>query len=134
MSADLEGVTVLAWGAQVPDCLASLSMAKKGLGPGAVANAVGSQIINVFIGLGLPYAIAGSSPLNTGGASTTSSQPESTATLCPNETHVLACVNHLKPARIYRHSAPTKPVRSRGLSKLRNGLCSAQAWRCTSRA
>ena len=26
---------------------------------GAVANAVGSQIINVFIGLGLPYAIAG---------------------------------------------------------------------------
>jgi len=67
MSADLEGVTVLAWGAQVPDCLASLSMAKKGLGPGAVANAVGSQIINVFIGLGLPYAIAGSSPLNTGG-------------------------------------------------------------------
>ena len=64
MSADLEGVTVLAWGAQVPDCLASLSMAKKGLGPGAVANAVGSQIINVFIGLGLPYAIAGASLLN----------------------------------------------------------------------
>ena len=57
MSEDLEGVTVLAWGAQVPDCLASVSMAKKGLGPGAVANAVGSQIINVFIGLGLPYAI-----------------------------------------------------------------------------
>ena len=25
-----------------------------GLGPGAVANAVGSQIINVFIGLGVP--------------------------------------------------------------------------------
>eukprot|EP01052_Picozoa_sp_SAG31_P023409 SAG31_NODE_1928_length_6883_cov_6.045106_6_plen_139_part_00 len=35
------------------------------MGAGAVANAVGSQIINVFIGLGLPYAIAGSSPLNT---------------------------------------------------------------------
>jgi sodium/potassium/calcium exchanger 5 len=69
MSEDLEGVTVLAWGAQVPDCLASISMAKKGLGPGAVANAVGSQIINVFIGLGLPYAIAGSSPLNTAGVS-----------------------------------------------------------------
>ena len=55
-----------------------------------VANAVGSQIINVFIGLGLPYAIAGSSPLNTGGASTISTQPEATATLCPNETRVLA--------------------------------------------
>ena len=41
MSDDLEGVTVLAWGAQVPDCLASVAMAKKGLGPGAVANAVG---------------------------------------------------------------------------------------------
>ena len=26
------GVTVLAWGAQVPDCLASVAMAKKGLG------------------------------------------------------------------------------------------------------
>ena len=64
MSDDLEGVTVLAWGAQVPDCLASVAMAKKGLGPGAVANAVGSQIINVFIGLGLPYAIAGASLLN----------------------------------------------------------------------
>ena len=35
---------------QVPDCLASIAMAKKGLGPGAVANAIGSQIINIFIG------------------------------------------------------------------------------------
>ena len=42
MSDDLEGVTVLAWGAQVPDCLASVALAKKGLGPGAVANADGS--------------------------------------------------------------------------------------------
>ena len=76
-----------------------------------MANAVGSQIINVFIGLGLPYAIAGSSPLNTGGASTISRQPEATATL-----------------------PPTKPVRSLGLSKLRVDLCSAQVWLCTSRA
>ena len=38
------------------------------MGAGAVANAVGSQIINVFIGLGLPYAIAGAAPLNTDGA------------------------------------------------------------------
>ena len=109
MSADLEGVTVLAWGAQVPDCLASLSMAKKGLGPGAVANAVGSQIINVFIGLGLPYAIAGSSPLNTGGASTISRQPEATATLCPNETRVVAWAELV-------------------------ACWLAQVWRCTSRA
>jgi hypothetical protein len=35
------------WGAQVPDTIASVAMAKRGLGPGAVANAVGSQIINV---------------------------------------------------------------------------------------
>ena len=47
MSENLEGVTILAWGAQVPDMLASVAMAKKGFGPGAVANAVGSQIINV---------------------------------------------------------------------------------------
>ena len=37
---------------------------------GAVANAVGSQIINVFIGLGLPYAIAGSSLLDIHGVMT----------------------------------------------------------------
>eukprot|EP01048_Picozoa_sp_COSAG05_P030280 COSAG05_NODE_10427_length_566_cov_0.873662_1_plen_165_part_00 len=48
MSENLEGVTILAWGAQVPDMLASVAMAKKGFGPGAVANAVGSQIINVW--------------------------------------------------------------------------------------
>ena len=67
MSENLEGVTVLAWGAQVPDCLASIAMAKKGLGPGAVANAIGSQIINVFIGLGVPFAIAGHASLHTDG-------------------------------------------------------------------
>ena len=32
MSEGLEGVTILAWGAQVPDCLASVAMAKKGMG------------------------------------------------------------------------------------------------------
>ena len=32
MSEGLEGVTVLAWGAQVPDTLASVAMAKKGMG------------------------------------------------------------------------------------------------------
>eukprot|EP01047_Picozoa_sp_COSAG01_P022678 COSAG01_NODE_1356_length_10592_cov_4.971995_5_plen_68_part_00 len=31
----------------MPDTIASVAMAKRGLGPGAVANAVGSQIINV---------------------------------------------------------------------------------------
>ena len=86
---------------------------------------MGSQIINVFIGLGLPYAIAGSSPLNTGGASTTSSQPESTATLCPNETHVLAWTERV---------AQLCPNETRALAWAEQVAQLAQVWRCTSRA
>jgi len=52
---NLEGSFVLAVGAQIPDTLASLSMAKQGLGPGAVGNAIGSQTINVLLGVGLPF-------------------------------------------------------------------------------
>ena len=49
----IEGAVILALGAQVPDALASVSMARQGLGGGALGNAIGSQVINVLLGFGL---------------------------------------------------------------------------------
>ena len=51
------GGTLLALGAQVPDTIASLAMAKNNMANGAVSNAIGSQIINITLGTGLPYLI-----------------------------------------------------------------------------
>jgi len=51
------GIVVVAAGAQVPDALASVAVAKRGEGPAAIANAVGAQVLNVLVGLGLPFAL-----------------------------------------------------------------------------
>ena len=51
------GGTLLALGAQVPDTIASLAMARNNMANGAVSNAIGSQIINITLGTGLPYLI-----------------------------------------------------------------------------
>lgn len=40
-----------------PDGLASVGMARAGLGQGAIANAMGAQIVNVFLGVGLPFLL-----------------------------------------------------------------------------
>ena len=53
----LSGVTILALGAQIPDAFGSMSVAKQGQGPSAVSNAIGSQIINICIGLALPFLV-----------------------------------------------------------------------------
>jgi len=53
----LSGMTLIAMGAEVPDCVASMALAKKGEGPAAVSNCLNSQIINLLVGLGLPYLI-----------------------------------------------------------------------------
>ena len=53
----LSGVTLVALGAEVPDTIASIACAKGGHGPSAVSNCLNSQIINLLIGLGLPYLI-----------------------------------------------------------------------------
>jgi hypothetical protein len=53
----ISGATLLALGAQVPDTIASVSMAKKGMADGAISNAIGSQVINVTLGTGLPFLI-----------------------------------------------------------------------------
>ena len=50
-------LTVLAVGTSVPDMISSIIVAKQGRGGMAVSNAVGSNIFDIFIGLGLPWLI-----------------------------------------------------------------------------
>jgi len=52
------GVTVVAFGAEVPDTISSVAAAKAGEGSMALANCMGSQITNILVGLGLPYLIS----------------------------------------------------------------------------
>ncbi len=59
-------LTVLAVGTSVPDMISSVIVAKQGRGGMAVSNAVGSNIFDIFIGLGLPwfvYILVTDSPL-----------------------------------------------------------------------
>mmetsp|Transcript_24781 Transcript_24781/g.98383 ORF Transcript_24781/g.98383 Transcript_24781/m.98383 type:complete len:341 (+) Transcript_24781:858-1880(+) len=51
------GMTLLAVGAQVPDCIAAVELARNGQADSALAQAVGSQVINITFGLGLPFAV-----------------------------------------------------------------------------
>ena len=41
----------------IPDCIASLVVAKEGRGDMAIANAVGSNIFDIWLGLGAPWMI-----------------------------------------------------------------------------
>ncbi len=50
-------LTVLAVGTSVPDMFSSLIVSKQGRGGMAVSNAVGSNIFDILIGLGLPFII-----------------------------------------------------------------------------
>ena len=52
------GLITIAIGAEIPDTIQSVTMAKRGYGSMAVSNALGSQIINILLGLGLPWLIA----------------------------------------------------------------------------
>lgn len=51
------GLTVLAAGTSIPDLVSSMIVAKQGRGGMAISNAIGSNIFNVFIGLGLPWLL-----------------------------------------------------------------------------
>ncbi|KAK8814303.1 hypothetical protein WA158_008165 [Blastocystis sp. Blastoise] len=53
----LMGLTLIAWGSAVPDTIQAINVAKKGLGSMAVASCIGSLIINIGVGMGLPYLI-----------------------------------------------------------------------------
>ena len=50
-------LTILAPGTSVPDMISSIVVAKQGRGGMAVANAVGSNIFDILIGLGLPWLL-----------------------------------------------------------------------------
>jgi Ca2+/Na+ antiporter len=50
-------LTVLAAGTSVPDLFASVVVARKGRGDMAVANAIGSNVFDILIGLGLPWLL-----------------------------------------------------------------------------
>ncbi len=51
------GLTVLAFGTSVPDMISSLIVARQGRGGMAVSNALGSNIFDILIGLGLPWLV-----------------------------------------------------------------------------
>jgi K+-dependent Na+/Ca+ exchanger-like protein len=51
-------LTVLAAGTSAPDLISSVIVAKQGRGEMAVANAVGSNIFDILVGLGFPWLIA----------------------------------------------------------------------------
>jgi len=54
------GMFVIAVGAQIPDTVQAVAVARKGHGSMAVASAVGSQVINVLVGLGVPWFVTAS--------------------------------------------------------------------------
>ncbi|MDX1475727.1 MAG: hypothetical protein R3309_16255, partial [Reinekea sp.] len=48
-------LTILAAGTSIPDLMSSIIVARKGQGDMAIANAVGSNLFDIAIGLGLPW-------------------------------------------------------------------------------
>ena len=50
-------LTVLAVGTSIPDLFSSIIVAKQGRGDMAVSNAIGSNIFDILVGLGLPFLI-----------------------------------------------------------------------------
>ncbi|NQU86598.1 MAG: sodium:calcium antiporter, partial [Mariniphaga sp.] len=50
-------LTILAIGTSIPDLFSSVIVAKQGRSDMAVSNAVGSNIFDILVGLGLPYII-----------------------------------------------------------------------------
>ena len=53
----LFGMLLIAIGAEIPDTIESVTMAKKAYGSMAVSNCQGTQVINIGIGLGLPWLL-----------------------------------------------------------------------------
>ena len=51
-------MAIVAVGAEIPDTIQSVTVAKRGYGAMAVSNCLGSQICNICLGLGLPWTIS----------------------------------------------------------------------------
>merc|ERR1712137_925894 len=52
------GVTFLALGTSMPDCLTSIFIARTGRGNMAICNALGSNIFDILLALSLPWALS----------------------------------------------------------------------------
>jgi K+-dependent Na+/Ca+ exchanger-like protein len=52
------GATLLAIGTSTPDCLTSIAVARSGQGTMAVSNALGSNIFDILLALGLPWLLS----------------------------------------------------------------------------
>merc|ERR1719453_538297 len=53
------GVTLLAAGTSIPDCLSSIAVARRGHGDMAVSSSIGSNIFDILIGLPIPWFLYG---------------------------------------------------------------------------
>lgn len=51
------GITFLAAGTSVPDCMASVIVARQGMGDMAISNSIGSNVFDILVGLGLPWML-----------------------------------------------------------------------------
>merc|ERR1712100_956028 len=51
------GIVIISAGTSVPDALSSILVAKNGQGDMAGSNVLGSNVFNIFLGLGLPWLI-----------------------------------------------------------------------------
>jgi len=51
------GLVLVSLGAEIPDTIESVTVAKRGYGSMAIANCQGTQVINICLGLGLPWLI-----------------------------------------------------------------------------
>ena len=58
MNGSFFGLLLCAVGAEIPDTIQSVAMARRGYGSMAVSNAIGSQVLNICMGLGLPWMCA----------------------------------------------------------------------------
>jgi Ca2+/Na+ antiporter len=52
------GATLVALGSQIPDAIASIALARSGYFDSAMAGAIGSQVINITIGVGFPIMLS----------------------------------------------------------------------------
>merc|ERR1719191_2018806 len=51
------GITLLAAGTSIPDCLSSVAVARRGHGDMAVSSSIGSNVFDILIGLPVPWFI-----------------------------------------------------------------------------
>jgi len=52
------GLAIVAIGAEIPDTVNAVTVARRGYGAMSTSSCIGSQVVNICIGLGLPWAIS----------------------------------------------------------------------------